>query len=107
MRLSLVTVFTLLIAGTGLWFLIMTAVFFIGAAEQVTPAFTIKTIASRLVVMSLTTLMLSGIFKLGACFFPQEKILVILASRKVLLAILALSLVLLIAIWGPVLSFTK
>lgn len=87
--------------------LVLTAVFFIGMPEQVTPVFALQTTGARFLVMGLLMLIFSGIFRLGARFFPQDKMLGFLASPKVLLAGLVLSLVLLVAIWGPEIPVTR
>lgn len=107
MRTAFITTLAFLIAGTSILLLVLTAVFFIGIPDGVTPAFALQTMGARFLVMGLIVLISSGIFRLGARFSPQDKMLALLASRKALLAGLVLSLVLLIAIWGPEVLVTK
>ena len=101
MRPFFIALFTWLFAGIGVSLLAGTAAFFIGVPEQLTPAFALQTIAARFLVMGLIALMFSGIFNLGTRFFPQDKVLVFFASRRVLLGSIVLSMLLLTGIWGP------
>ena len=101
MRPFFIALFTWLFAGIDVLLLAGTAAFFIGTPEQMTPAFALQTIAARFLVMGLIALVFSGIFNLGARFFPQHKMLAFFASRRVLLGSIVLSMLLLAGIWGP------
>lgn len=107
MRPFVIALFTWLMAGLGLLLLAGTATFFIGTPEQMTPAFALRTIAARFLVIGLIALMFSGIFNLGARFFPQDKVLAFFASRRALLGALVISALLLAGIWGPEILITR